>query len=93
MVASVFMVSIITTATIASQSISNFVSSMVCCHVADISKLVWGVQPVHSILMVPISLIVSLVSIEPILSCPISFLFGSMVYCCVVNISNYLWGV
>jgi hypothetical protein len=89
MAASVFMVSIITTATIASRPISNFVGSMVSCRVADISKFVWGVQPVHSILMAAIVLIVSLVSIEPILPRPISFLFGSMVSCCVVNISKY----
>ena len=68
-----FMVSIISTATIASRPISNFVGSMVSCRVADISKSLWGVQLVHSILMAAISLIVSLVSIQPILSRPISF--------------------
>ena len=63
------------------------------CRVADISKLLWGVQLVHSILMAAIGLIVSLVSIQYILSRPISFLFRSIVSCCFVGVSKFVWGM
>ena len=73
MAAIVYMVSIISTATIASRPISILFGSMVSCHVADISKYVWGLHPVHSILMAAIVIIVSFIIIATTVSWPISF--------------------
>ena len=67
------MVSSISSATIVSRTILFLFGSMVSCHVGDISKYVWGLHSVHSILMAAIVIIVSLVIIATTVSRPISF--------------------